>query len=80
MIKRGGSITAIVKKTIFIKGQKLTKKQLMELDAASKMPVIYDEDSPELTDEQYRMMAEAARKRRNANKKPLRNEIMMPME
>ena len=61
---------AIVKKTI-VKGQKLTKKQLLELEAASKMPVIYDEDSPELTDEQYRLMAEAARKRRNANKKPV---------
>ena len=33
---------AIVKKTI-VKGQKLTKKQLLELEAASKMPVIYKE-------------------------------------
>ena len=79
MIKREGSIMAMVKKTI-VKGQKLTKKQLMELDTASKMPIVYDEDSPELTDEQYRLMAEAARKSRNANKKPLRNEIMMPTE
>ena len=53
---------AIVKKTI-VKGQKLTKKQLLELEAASKMPVIYDEDSPELTDEQYRMMVKATKKR-----------------
>lgn len=35
---------AIVKKTI-VKGQKLTKKQLMELEAVSKMPIIYDGDS-----------------------------------
>ena len=70
---------AIVKKAI-VKGQKLTKKQLMELESASKMPIVYDENSSELTDEQYRLMAEAARKSRNANKKPLRNEIMMPTE
>ena len=33
MIKRGGSTMAIVKKTI-VKGQKLTKKQLLEIEAA----------------------------------------------
>ena len=70
---------AIVKKAI-VKGQKLTKKQLMELESASKMPIVYDENSPELTDEQYRLMAKKKRKSRNANKKPLRNEIMMPTE
>lgn len=43
---------AMIKKTI-VKGQKPTNEQLMELEAASKMPIIYDEDSPELTEEQY---------------------------
>lgn len=66
--KHGGSIMAVIKKTI-VKGQGLTHEQLMELEAASKMPIVYDEDSPELTEEQYAQIAEAARNRRNANKK-----------
>lgn len=53
---------AIIKKTI-VKGQKPTNEQLMELEAASKMPIVYDEDSPELTEEQYAQTAEAARSR-----------------
>ena len=69
--KRGGSIMAVIKKTI-VKGQGLTHEQLMELEAASKMPIVYDEDSPELTEEQYAQMAEAARNRRNAIKKSIR--------
>lgn len=63
-------IMAMIKKTI-VKGQKPTHEQLMELEAASKMLIVYDEDSPELTEEQYAQMAEAARNRRNANKKPV---------
>ena len=62
---------AIIKKTI-VKGQKPTHEQLMELEAASKMPIVYDEDSPELTEEQYAQMAEAARNRRNAIKKSIK--------
>ena len=44
----------------------------MELEAASKMPIVYDEDSPELTEEQYAHMSEAARNRRNAIKKSIK--------
>ena len=36
-------IMAMIKKTI-VKGQKPTHEQLMELEAASKMPIVYDED------------------------------------
>lgn len=31
------------------KGQKLTEEQIAEIEAAKKMPVVYDEDCPELT-------------------------------
>ena len=55
-------IMAMIKK-MTVKGQKLTNEQLMELEAALKMPIVYDEDSPELTEEQYVQMAEAARNR-----------------
>ena len=30
----------------------------MELEAASKLPIVYDDDSPELTEEQYAQMEE----------------------
>ena len=62
---------AMIKKTT-VKGQKLTNEQLMDLEAASKMPIVYDEDSPELTEEQYAHMSEAARNRRNAIKKSIK--------
>ena len=32
----------------------LSKDELEELEAAEKLPIIYDEDSPELTDDQLR--------------------------
>ena len=41
---------AMIKKTT-VKGQKLTNEQLMELEAASKMPIVYVEDSSELKGE-----------------------------
>ena len=30
---------------------KLTKEELLELEAATSKPIIYDEDSPEMTEE-----------------------------
>lgn len=33
----------------YVKGQKLTEKQIMEIEEAKKKPIVYDEDSPELT-------------------------------
>lgn len=34
-------------------GTKPTAEQIAEIEAAAKMPIVYDEDSPEFTDEQY---------------------------
>ncbi len=45
-------------------GTKLTKEQIAELEAAAKMPITYDEDSPEFTDEQYAEFAIIARQQR----------------
>ncbi len=48
---------------------KPTEEQIAEIDAASKMPVIYDEDSPEFTDEQYEEFARQALLQREERKR-----------
>ena len=52
------------------KGQSLTAEQEKRLDALSKMPddkIVFDEDCPELTDEQLsRMVRISDRKRKSA--------------
>lgn len=49
--------------------QKLTKKQKEEIDKASKMPVVFDEDSPELTSEELDEMRRIAVAQREARKR-----------
>lgn len=61
---------AIVRTTI-MNGQKPTETQVKEIEEASKRPVLFDEDSPELTSEQYEEMAAIARRRREEMKKPV---------
>ena len=48
---------------------KPTKEQIKELEEAEKMPIVYDEDSPELTPEQLAELAEAARQWRSGQKR-----------
>jgi len=48
---------------------KPTEEQIAEIDAASKMPVTYDEDSPEFTDEQYEEFARQALLQREERKR-----------
>ena len=52
-------------------GQKPTEAQIKEIEMAATMPIVSDEDAPELTLEQYAEMAEIARKRRTKNVKPV---------
>lgn len=61
---------ATVKHTIR-KNQKPTKEQIQEIEEAAKKPISFDEDSPQLTEEQYAEMADLARKQREAMKKPV---------
>lgn len=61
---------AIVRTTI-MNGQKPTEEQIREIEEASKRPILFDEDSPELTSEQYAEMAATARRRREEMKKPV---------
>ena len=46
-------------------GQQPTEEQIKEIEAAMAMPVTPDEDTPELTLEQYAEMAAIARERRS---------------
>ena len=52
------------------KGQELTKDQIAEIEAAKKMPVVYDEDCPELTPAMEKAFLLAA-KARNRYKKEI---------
>ena len=49
------------------KGQKLTKDQIKEIEQARKLPIVFDEDSPEInpvkTPELYAAMMKAVRER-----------------
>lgn len=53
------------------KGQKLTKDQIKEIERASELPVVFDEDSPEIdpvkTPELYAAMLKAVRERNQRN-------------
>lgn len=53
-----------------IKGQKLTNEQIIEIEAAKSKPIVYDEDSPELTPATEKAFALAA-KTRNRYKKEI---------
>ena len=60
----------IIRKTIHA-GQQPTEKQINEIELAASMPIVLDDDAPELTLEQYAEMAEIAKKRRSKKVKPV---------
>ena len=51
--------------------QKLSTNQIKEIEEAQKHPIIFDEDAPELTEQQYAEMAEIAKARRKESLKPI---------
>ena len=58
-------------RTVIRTGQQPTEAQIREIEAAATRPVVPDEESPELTLEQYAEMAAIARKRRSQRVKPV---------
>ena len=58
-------------RTIIHTGQQPTEAQIREIEQAASMPIIPDEDAPELTLEQYAEMAALAKQRRSKNVKPV---------
>ena len=51
----------------FPKNKDLNEEELRELEEAAKRPIVFTEDAPELSDEQYAQMAALARKRNAKN-------------
>ncbi len=58
-------------RTVIREGQQPTDAQIREIELAASMPVVPDEDAPELTVEQYEEMAAVARDRRSRRVKPV---------
>ena len=57
-----------IREALVYEGQKPTKKELAEIEAADKMPVNF-EDIPEMTEEEMNVVALMAQKKRSARKK-----------
>lgn len=53
-----------IKKTVIHSGQKPTDKQKKEIEKVMEMPIVFDDDCPELTLEQYAEMAAMAKEQR----------------
>lgn len=58
-------------RTVIRSGQQPNEKQIREIEMAAAMPVVPDDDAPELTLEQYAEMAEIAKQRRSKKIKPV---------
>lgn len=58
-------------RTVIRTGQQPTEAQIREIEQAASMPVVPDEDAPELTLEQYAEMAAIAKRRRMQRVKPV---------
>ena len=52
-----------ITRVVIYPGQKPTSEQIKEIENASKKDVVTDDDTPELTPEQYAEISEIARKR-----------------
>lgn len=50
-------------------GQEPTEEQKKRINEAAQSPIVYDDDCPELTEEQYMLFAEQARAQRAEKKK-----------
>ena len=60
-----------VVRTVIRSGQQPTEAQIHEIERAASMPILSDEDAPELTLDQYAEMAAIAKKRRSKPAKPV---------
>ena len=58
-------------RTVIQPGQQPTEAQIHEIETASMMPVVPDDEAPELTMEQYAEMAAIAKARKAKNIKPV---------
>ena len=52
MSEKGKGIKVAIKTYVLNEETKLTAEQMKEVEDAKKSPILYDEDSPELSDEE----------------------------
>lgn len=58
-------------RTVIRSGQQPTETQIREIERAATLPIVPDEDAPELSLEQYAEMASIAKKQRSQRVKPV---------
>ena len=61
---------AIIRKMIY-ENEPLTTEQLKQIEEADKKPIVFDEDCPELTDQQLKEIAAMAAQQRAERRRPL---------
>ena len=66
-VKEGRCISMVVKEIDI--NRKLTKEELQMLKAAEAMPIVYDEDSPELSDEELSQFKRISKARKEERRK-----------
>ena len=58
-------------RVVITEGQPIPEEVIREVEEASRRPIVFDEDCPELTEEQLSEMAALAREQRAARAKPV---------
>ena len=61
---------AIIRKMIY-ENEPLTEEQIKQIEKADKKPIVFDEDCPELTDQQLKEIAAMAAQQRAERRRPL---------
>lgn len=61
---------AIVRKMIY-ENEPLTEQQIKQIEEADKKPIVFDEDCPELTEQQLKEIAAMAAQQRAERRRPL---------
>ena len=61
---------AIIRNMIY-ENEPLTEQQIKQIEAADKKPIVFDEDCPELTDQQLKEIVAMAAQQRAERRRPL---------
>ena len=67
---------AIIRNMIY-ENEPLTEQQIKQIEAADKKPIVFDEDCPELTDQQLQEIAAMAAQQRAKRRKIKKSRALM---
>ena len=59
---------AMIRKMIY-ENETLTQEQIKQIEEADKKPIVFDEDCPELTEEQLKQFRRVSERRKSENRK-----------